>query len=37
MSIKFATAKIECSFEMSKKTHLTFGSTIYFVVDGTLY
>ena len=27
-----ATANIECSFEMSKKS---FGSTIYFAADGT--
>ena len=27
---KFATAKIECSFEMGKLTHL--GGTIYFAV-----
>ena len=29
---KFATAKIECSFEIARKT---FGGTIYFAVDGT--
>ena len=31
---KFATAKIECSFEMGKID--TFGGTIYFAGDGTL-
>ena len=29
---KFATAKIECSFEMGNNT---FGSNIYFAGDGT--
>ena len=33
---KFATAKIECSFEMGKQTHLWRGEgNIYFAGDGT--
>ena len=32
---KFATAKIECSFEMGKYTPL--GGIIYFAGDGTCY
>ena len=31
---KFATAKIECSSEVGKKTPL--GGTIYFAVDGII-
>ena len=33
---KFATAKIECSFELDKETPLG-GSNIYFAGEGTFY
>ena len=32
---KFATAKIECSFEMGMHVKNTFGGNTYFAGDGT--